>query len=188
MAKMIVIEVDCNPALYAQVNGVLGLDPASFGPVRPGESGTLVVTALWTNNVTPFLRWSSGDLVIWDEADDGAGSYSVFPRLRHAHRTSGFFKVRGINLNHAELEDFMFRHHEIADFRAEAVNAGDLDLLRLCIELRRGADPGAVSGALARELRERFELTPEVVVLETGALAREFEANVKAPRFVDRRG
>jgi len=29
---------------------------------------------------------------------------------------------------------------------------------------------------------------PQVVVLEGGTLAREFEANVKAARFVDRRG
>jgi hypothetical protein len=29
---------------------------------------------------------------------------------------------------------------------------------------------------------------PQVVVLEAGTLAKEFEANVKAARFVDRRG
>ena len=32
-----------------------------------------------------------------------------------------------------------------------------------------------------------FELKPQVAVLETGTLAKEFEANVKAARFVDRR-
>ena len=36
-------------------------------------------------------------------------------------------------------------------------------------------------------MKEKFELTPTVVVLETGTLAKEFEANVKAARFVDRR-
>jgi hypothetical protein len=45
-----------------------------------------------------------------------------------------------------------------------------------------------VSRALAAEIRQTFELAPQVVVLETGTLAREFEANVKAARFVDRRG
>jgi hypothetical protein len=29
---------------------------------------------------------------------------------------------------------------------------------------------------------------PQIVVLETGTLAREFEASVKAARFLDRRG
>ena len=164
------------------------LDPTTYEPVKEGEVGTLVVTPLWTHNVTPFLRWSSGDLVTYSEADDGAGPFSVFPRIKHAHRTSGFFKVRGINLGHHDLEDFMFRRAEIGDFRAEALNEGGLDVLRLSIEVHRGADAQAVAAAVASDVRERFELAPQMVVLETGTLAREFEANVKAARFVDRRG
>ena len=168
------------------------LDPKSLEPVREGEVGTLVVTALWSNNVTPFLRWSSGDLVTYSEADDErdgkkAGPFSVFPRIKHAHRTAGFFKIRGVNLGHQDLEDFMFRRPEIGDFRAEAVNEGGNDILRLCIELRRGTDAGGTARALSSEVREKFELLPQVMVLETGTLAREFEANVKAARFVDRR-
>ena len=163
------------------------LDPHSLEPVKEGEMGTLVVTALRTNNVTPFLRWSSGDLVVCREADDGAGPFSVFPRLKHAHRTSGFFKVRGINLGHQDLEDFLFRYVEIGDFRAEAVNEGDNDILRLCVELRRGVEQKALIEGLQKAFRAKFELAPQVVVLETGTLAREFEANIKASRFVDRR-
>ena len=163
------------------------LDPATLEPVKEGEMGTLVVTALWTNNVTPFLRWSSGDLVTWNEGDDGAGPFSVFPLLRHAHRTAGFFKVRGVNLGHQDLEDFMFRHVEIGDFRAEAINEGDNDLLRLSIEVRRGVNPEEIQKSIQVQIKEKFELAPQVVVLESGTLAREFEANVKAARFVDRR-
>ena len=163
------------------------LDPKTLEPVKEGEIGTLIVTSLWSNNVTPFLRWSSGDLVTYSEADDGAGPYSVFPRVKHAHRTTGFFKVRGVNLGHQDLEDFMFRHLEIGDFRAEAMNEGGNDFLRLSIEVRMGADGAGVAKALAAQLREKFELVPQVVVLETGTLAKEFEANVKAARFIDRR-
>ncbi|HEX6690776.1 MAG TPA: hypothetical protein VF110_06450, partial [Burkholderiales bacterium] len=163
------------------------LDPKSFEPVKEGETGTLVVTALQTNNVTPFLRWSSGDLVSYSEADDGAGPFSVFPRIKHAHRTAGFFKVRGVNLGHQDLEDFIFRHQEIGDFRAEAMNEGGLDLLRLSIEVRRGVAAEEMTRRLTAEVKEKFELQPQVVVLESGTLAKEFEANIKAARFVDRR-
>src|SRR3954470_9420050 len=163
------------------------LDAKSLAPVKEGETGTLIVTALCSNNVTPFLRWSSGDLVSYSEAEDGAGPYSVFPRLKHAHRTSGFFKVRGINLGHQDLEDFIFRRHEIGDFRAEALNDGGNDVLRLSIECRRAADGNAICRALAEEVKAKFELAPQVVLLETGTLAKEFEANIKASRFVDRR-
>jgi phenylacetate-CoA ligase len=163
------------------------LDPVTLEPAKEGEVGTLVVTSLWTNNATPFLRWSSGDLVTYSEADDGAGPYSVFPRVKHAHRTAGFFKVRGVNLGHQDLEDFMFRHAEIGDFRAEALNEGDNDLLRLSIELRRGTNVDAFCNELAGKTKDKFELAPQVVVLDTGTLAKEFEANVKAARFVDKR-
>jgi phenylacetate-CoA ligase len=163
------------------------LDPQSLEPVKEGETGTLVVTSLWSNNITPFLRWSSGDLVTYSEADDGVGPFSVFPRVKHAHRTSGFFKVRGINIGHQDLEDFMFRHLEIGDFRAEALNEGDNDILRLSIEVRMGADGPGVARAIAAAMREKFELAPQVAVLETGTLAKEFEANIKASRFIDRR-
>ena len=168
------------------------LDPKSLDPVKEGEVGTLVVTALQTNNITPFLRWSSGDLVTYSEADDERdgrkpGPFSVFPRIKHAHRTAGFFKVRGVNLGHQDLEDFMFRHAEIGDFRAEVLNEGGNDILRLSIEIRRGADRESLANALSGKIKAAFELAPQVVVLETGTLAREFEANVKAARFVDRR-
>ena len=164
------------------------LDPKTLEPAKEGEVGTLVVTALRTNNVTPFLRWSAGDLVTYSEAEEGSGPFSIFPRIKHAHRTAGFFKIRGVNLGHQDLEDFIFRHAEIGDFRAEAMNEGGNDFLKLSIEVRRGSDAAAISGAVVSQVKQKFELTPQIIVLETGTLAREFEANVKAARFVDRRG
>ena len=163
------------------------LDDEFRAPVPEGEVGNLVVTPLWTNNVTPFLRWSSGDLVTWRRGGDGASPFSVFPVVKHAHRTAGFFKVRGIKLNHSELEDFMFRIAEISDFKAEALTVRELDVLRVSIEVRRGASAGDVAESLQRSFRDTFGLTPEIAVLETGTLAKEFEASVKTPRFMDRR-
>jgi phenylacetate-CoA ligase len=161
--------------------------PETHAPVAEGEVGALVVTPLWMNNVTPFLRWLSGDLVTLRDADDGRGPFSVFPLVKHAHRTTGFFKVRGVNVGHAEFEDFMFRVPEVSDFKCEAVATGGLDVLRVSIEVKRSAAPGAVAASLADAVKRSFEITPEVAVLETGTLAREFEASVKAPRFADRR-
>lgn len=159
------------------------LDPQSLAPAKEGEIGTLVVTALCTNNVTPFLRWSSGDLVSYREADDGAGPFSVFPRLKHAHRTTGFFKVRGVNINHAELEDLLFRDPDVVDFRAEVYNSGDNDVLHLHVEKRSADREGTVEA-----VRRAFQISPEVTLLPRGTIAKDFEAAVKAPRFVDKRG
>jgi phenylacetate-CoA ligase len=163
------------------------LDPETYAPMAEGKVGYLVVTPLWTNNVTPFLRWSSGDLVTWERGDDDTGPFSVFPLIKHAHRTSGFFKIRGINVNHSEFEDFIFRNVDISDFKAELVTERDLEAMVLSVEVRRGVDATSVVEALKSAVRNQFELTPKIVVVATGSLAKEFEASVKMPRFSDRR-
>jgi hypothetical protein len=56
MAEVIIIEVDCDPALYPKVNGILGLDPHSGGGDWPkgllshvggGGNGTVAVVEVW---------------------------------------------------------------------------------------------------------------------------------------------
>jgi len=94
--------------------------------------------------------------------------------------------VRGVNLGHQDLEDFIFRHLEIGDFRAEALNDGGNDSSSSPSRSAKAPNPPLLRDALDQgegNLRAR----PQVVVLETGTLAKEFEANVKAARFVDRR-
>ncbi len=173
--------------IWTDMHYIEVLDPVTFEPVNEGETGTLVVTPLWTNNVTPFLRWSSGDLVVYSEADDDSGPFSVFPKIRHTHRTTGFFKVRGVNVNHPEFEDFVFRNLEVNDFKCDLVTVADNDVLRVSIEVKRGASADKISGELLRGVKDTFEVTPEIVILETGTLAREFESAIKAPRFTDNR-
>ena len=104
--------------------------------------------------------------------------------LRHARRTLGFFKVRGVNINHSDLEDAMFRDPDVVDFRAEVYNSSSgNDLLHLHVEKRGGTREGTVEA-----IKRVFQITPEVTLLPRGTIAREFEANIKAPRFVDKRG
>lgn len=163
------------------------LDPGSNEPVAEGETGLLVVTPLWSNNATPFIRWNSGDLVSRRVDVHGDGAFSVFSVIKHAHRTAGFFKVRGVNINHSEFEDFIFSNPPILDFKAEVVTIDAMDRLRLSMELKRDSDVTAVTNEIARLTKQTFEVTPEIVILERGTLAAEFEGAVKEPRFVDRR-
>ncbi len=163
------------------------LDPDTLMPVAEGEPGTLVVTPLWTNNATPFIRWVSGDIVVYREHGDSAGPFSVFPLIKHTHRTAGFFKLRGVNMNHTEFEDFMFGHDNIADFKVELVTRGDLEDLDVFVELPAHEDAAAVCSALRESIRNTFEVTARIEVLDRGTLAREFEQDVKAQRFLDKR-
>jgi len=154
-------------------------------PVPEGEVGSLVVTALWSNTMTPFLRWSSGDLVSLSQKESSENQpWSVFPIMRHARRTVGFFKVRGVNINHADLEDVMFRDPQVVDFRAEIYNGADgNDVLHLHVETRNESKASVIES-----IKKTFQVTPEVTLLPRGSIARDFEANIKAPRFVDKRG
>ena len=160
------------------------VDEKTGEPVPEGAVGSLVVTPLWNNCMTPFLRWSSGDLVsIFDKETPHRLPWSVFPMMRHERRTVGFFKVRGVNINHSELEDTLFRDPDVVDFRAEVYNHGDNDVLHLHVEKRAGTKEGTVD-----LVRRTFQIAPEVTLLPRGQIAKDFEAAVKPPRFVDKRG
>ena len=159
------------------------LDEKTGEPVPEGAVGSLVVTPLWNNCMTPFLRWSSGDLVSMSSEGRGKGPWSVFPMLKHERRTVGFFKVRGVNINHAELEDLLFRDPDVVDFRAEVYDSQGNDVLHLHVEMRNQEREKIIS-----TLKKTFQVTPEVSLLPRGQIAKEFEAAVKPPRFVDKRG
>jgi len=161
------------------------VDEKTGEPVPEGEIGSLVVTPLWNNSMTPFLRWSSGDLVSLSKTEIPGEQkpWFLFPVLKHARRTLGFFKVRGVNINHADLEDALFRDPQVVDFRAEVANEGDNDVLRLFVESRSTQEMGIVDA-----VRKTFQINPQVTLLPRGTIAKEFEAAVKPPRFVDKRG
>ncbi len=164
------------------------VDSATGKPVAPGEAGALVMTPLWSNTITPFLRWYTGDIVRMAPQPRTADPFSVFPTLEHALRTEGFFKIRGVNINHGDLEDFMFAQAAIQDFKGEARTAADgQDHLCLMVELRRGTDAAAASRDLVAAVKRKFEQTCVVEVLAPGTIAQEFERAVKAPRFADKR-
>ena len=164
------------------------LDEETLKPVGEGEPGVLVMTPLFGNNGAAFLRWNSGDIVTWKREEAPASEFGVFPVIRHAHRTAGFFKIRGVNINHQEYEDFLFDIPEVNDFKAELITADDsTDSFSLSIEIRAGVDVAAISEKVASATKSTFEVTPNVSVLKLGTLAKEFETSVKAPRFTDKR-
>ena len=165
------------------------IDPDTGRQLPDGDEGTFCVTPLWTGHATPLLRWNSGDIVRHIERGDSPGRYAeLFPMIRHAQRTTGFFKVRGVNINHAEMEDFMFRNPLVNDFQGVLVTGdGALETLELHIEVKRGADSDAVARTVSDDVKRSFEITPEVRVLALGSLAKAFESSIKAPRFVDQR-
>jgi phenylacetate-CoA ligase len=81
----------------------------------------------------------------------------------------------------------MFRLPEINDFKVEFVATDGLDDLLVSVEIQQNSDAKTVTESLVESIRSVFEVRPVINLLETGTLAKEFEASVKAPRFVDKR-
>ena len=156
-------------------------------PVPEGEDGLMVITPLYCNTSTPFLRWSSGDIVRISNETSLEGPFSIFPVMTHAHRTVGFSKISGININHSEFEDFVFRIPEINDFKVEFIATDGLDKLVISVEFQQDSDAKSLSENVARKIRDVFEVRPVIETLPTGTLAKEFESSIKAQRFVDKR-
>jgi phenylacetate-coenzyme A ligase PaaK-like adenylate-forming protein len=69
----------------------------------------------------------------------------------------------------------------------EARTGDALEFVWVGIEVPENADGAQVSDDLAGRIKQVFEVTAEIEVLETGTLAAAFETTVKAARFVDRR-
>ncbi len=165
------------------------VDAETGRQLAPGEVGAFCVTPLWTGHATPFLRWNSGDMVSYVEQGASSGRFAeLYPMIRHARRTVGFFKVRGVNVNHDEFEDFMFRNALVSDFQGVLATGADaLENLIVRMEIKRGADAEAVTAQVGADIKRTFEITARIEVLAPGTLAEEFAASIKAPRFVDRR-
>ena len=53
---------------------------------------------------------------------------------------------------------------------------------------KRGVDGAALAAKLAQKVSQTFESTPRITLLDIGTIGREFEATLKAARFVDKRG
>ena len=124
-----------------------------------------------------------------NKRNHGARTPAHAPQVSaHAARTSGFFKVRGININHADFEDFMNRKLGVSDFKVEVGETDTLDTMTLFIELSRGIGKLETSRMLESEIRRVFEVTPKITIIELGTLEKELKDQVKQQRFIDKRG
>ncbi|MGH7896351.1 MAG: phenylacetate--CoA ligase family protein, partial [Candidatus Binatia bacterium] len=156
------------------------LDPETLEPTPPGEVGVLCVSPVAGGEALPFIRWLSGDIVRAEyDCDCEAAGH---PRLVHSGRTLNFSKLRGVNLNHAEIEDALYALESIVDFRVR-ITAEE----RLVVEVEAAADPANAVAELERLFRERFEVRAEPELVARGTIARAVEGQLKAQRFVDER-
>ena len=158
------------------------LEPRTAAPVKPGETGELVLTTL-DRLGSPLLRYRTGDLV-------KPRAHSLCTCGRHElaleggilGRSDDMVVVRGLNVYPSLVEEIVRGFPEVTEYRVE------LDCRRAMPELSleaetagNGLDAASLQHRLEQSFQTALNLRVPVRVLPPGSLPR-FE--MKAQRWV----
>jgi phenylacetate-CoA ligase len=154
------------------------LDPATGAPAREGE---LVLTNLGRVG-SPVIRYRTGDRVRLADAPCVCGR--TFRRLEGGilGRLDDLLIVRGVNVFPSAVEGIVRRFEAIEEFQIEVFRDGELDEVRVLVEVD-GGEGTATCAALQEALRAEFGLRLPVALAPPRSLPR-FE--LKARRVVRR--
>jgi len=132
------------------------IDPMTSAPARDGE---LVLTNLGRVG-SPAVRYRTGDHVRL--ADGPCPCGRTFARLEGGilGRLDDMLIVRGVNVFPAAIEGVVRRFPAIAEFQIEVFRAGELDEVRVLVEVGDAAGASRLQEALRASLGIRFEVTP----------------------------
>jgi len=132
------------------------IDPATAAPARDGE---LVLTNLGRVG-SPVVRYRTGDHVRLAEAPCPCGR--TFSRLEGGilGRLDDMLIVRGVNVFPAAIEGVVRRFPAIDEFQIEVFRAGELDEVRVLVEVGDAAGASRLQEALRASLGIRLEVAP----------------------------
>ena len=132
------------------------IDPVTATPARDGE---LVLTNLGRVG-SPAIRYRTGDHVRVAERPCPCGR--TFVRLEGGilGRLDDMLIVRGVNVFPAAIEGVVRRFPAIDEFQIEVFRAGELDEVRVLVEVGDATGASRLQEALRATLGIRFEVTP----------------------------
>jgi len=132
------------------------IDPATAAPARDGE---LVLTNLGRVG-SPVVRYRTGDHVRLAEAPCPCGR--TFSRLEGGilGRLDDMLIVRGVNVFPAAIEGVVRRFPAIDEFQIEVFRAGELDEVRVLVEVGDAAGASRLQEALRASLGIRLDVAP----------------------------
>lgn len=161
------------------------LDIESGAPVARGQTGDMVVTCLYKDDIAPCIRFNTHDIT---HELDGRGEI-VFKRIAgFKGRSDNMVKLRGINVFPHAIGAIIENR---PDLTGEYVchlrrDASQKDHMTVTLESRGGSD----AGELAELLRRGLGVEVEVVLVAPGgtATATEIDTRQKPLRLIDTRG
>jgi phenylacetate-CoA ligase len=164
------------------------LDVDSGRAVAPGETGDMVVTCLYKDDVAPCIRFNTHDITHELTASNATGM--VFKRIAgFKGRSDNMVKLRGINVfphaigalieNRADLTG-----EYVCRLRRDPASGRD-DML-VTLESRGGSDAGALAGLLRQGLG--VEVLVDLVGPGETAPLTQIDVRQKPLRLIDERG
>lgn len=161
------------------------LDIETGASVARGETGDMVVTCLYKDDIAPCIRFNTHDIT---HELDGRGEI-VFKRIAgFKGRSDNMVKLRGINVFPHAIGAIIENR---SDLTGEYVchlrrDASQKDHMTVTLESRGGTDRGELADALRRGLG--VEVDVELVAPGETALATEIDTRQKPLRLIDKRG
>ncbi len=167
----------------AQYLELLGVDDGA--PVDHGETGDMVVTCLYKDDVAPCIRFNTHDIT---HELDGRGEIAFKRIAGFRGRSDNMVKLRGINVfPHAIGAIIENRPDLTGEYVCHlARDANQRDSMRVTLESKGGTD----QAALAEMLKQGLGVEVEIALCEPGGTAAvtEIDKRQKPLRLIDERG
>jgi phenylacetate-CoA ligase len=162
------------------------LDVDTGAPVGAGETGDMVVTCLFKDDIAPCIRFNTHDIT--HELTGANQTGMVFKRIAgFKGRSDNMVKLRGINVFPHAIGALIENR---ADLTGEFVchltrDAAGRDELLVTLESRGGTEEGALAGLLRQGLG--VEVGVKLVAVGETAAATQIDVRQKPIRLIDLR-
>ncbi|PHR20566.1 MAG: CoF synthetase [Sphingopyxis sp.] len=163
------------------------LDVDSGKAVAPGETGDMVVTCLFKDDIAPCIRFNTHDIT--EERTDSNSTGMVFKRISgFKGRSDNMVKLRGINIFPHAIGSIIENR---ADLTGEYVcyvtrDEKGRDEMRVVLESRGGSDKSGLSDILRKGLG--IDVAIDLVDVGGTAAATQIDVRQKPIRLIDERG
>ena len=163
------------------------LDVDSGQPVVPGETGDMVVTCLFKDDIAPCIRFNTHD--ISEERTDTNATGMVFKRISgFKGRSDNMVKLRGINIFPHAIGSIIENRSDLTGEYVCYVTRDEKgrDEMKVVLESRSGSD----SDQLAELLRKGLGIDVAIDLVSVGgtAAASQIDVRQKPIRLIDERG
>jgi len=165
------------------------VDPETFEPVPPGESGEVVFTTL-TKEAFPVIRYRTKDISRMDTTPCSCGR--TFHRMQKVTgRTDDMLIIRGVNVFPSQIEHVLMSMEGVEPHYQIVVDRqGSLDTIEVQVEVSEQIFSDEVKSLetlakkLQAEIKDLLGITCQVKLVEPKTIQR---SEGKAKRVIDKR-